>query len=102
MLNARSRMERAGRPRHRSHNPRGEGKRAGGDRIKAFGVETRPRFYRACKGSSVHQTSLRKTSLIAESSADSSNGLMSTGAFTRLKKNSMAGFVWWPVKKMKR
>src|SRR5713101_724673 len=31
-------MERAGRPRHRSHNPRGEGERAGSERINAFGV----------------------------------------------------------------
>jgi len=31
-------MERAGKPRRRSQNPRGEGKSAGSDRIKAFGV----------------------------------------------------------------
>jgi len=37
MLN--SRMERAGTPRHRLQNPRGEGKRAGSERIKAFGVK---------------------------------------------------------------
>jgi hypothetical protein len=35
-----SRMEGAGKPRHRSQNPRGEGESAGSDRIKAFGVET--------------------------------------------------------------
>ena len=35
-----SRMERAGKPRHRSQNPRGEGESAGSDRIKSFGVET--------------------------------------------------------------
>src|SRR5947207_10308719 len=35
---ARSRMERAGKPRHRSYNPRGEGERAGSERIKSFGV----------------------------------------------------------------
>src|SRR5882762_6717153 len=29
----------AGKPRHRSQNPRGEGESAGSDRIKAFGVE---------------------------------------------------------------
>ena len=33
-----SRMELAGKPRHRSQNPRGEGEIAGSDRIKAFGV----------------------------------------------------------------
>jgi len=32
-------MEGAGKPRHRSQNPRGEGESAGSDRIKAFGVE---------------------------------------------------------------
>jgi len=38
-----------------------------------------------------YQTSLRKTSAIVESSAFILKGLMSTVAFTRLKKNSMAG-----------
>ena len=38
-----------------------------------------------------YQTSLRKTSSIVESSAFSLKGLISTVAFTRLKKNSMAG-----------
>ena len=49
-----------------------------------------------------YQTSLRKTSSIVESSAFSLKGLMSTVAFTRLKKNSMAGLFRWPVKKMNR
>ena len=38
-----------------------------------------------------YQTSLRKTSSIVASNAFSLKGLMSTVAFTRLKKNSMAG-----------
>jgi hypothetical protein len=38
-------MERAGKPRHRSQNPRGEGESAGSDQIKAFGVETRPPLF---------------------------------------------------------
>ena len=40
------------------------------------------------------QESLRKTSLIAESSAASLNGLMRTVALTRWKKNSIAGLFW--------
>ena len=32
------RMERAGAPRHRLQNPRGQGKRAGSERIKPFGA----------------------------------------------------------------
>jgi hypothetical protein len=35
---ARSRMERAGTPRRRSCNPRGEGERVGDERINAFGA----------------------------------------------------------------
>ncbi len=38
-----------------------------------------------------YQTSLRKTSEIVESSADNWKGFISTVAFTRLKKNSIAG-----------
>src|SRR6266481_694619 len=34
-----SRMERAGKPRHRPQSPRGKGESAGSDRIKSFGVE---------------------------------------------------------------
>jgi hypothetical protein len=50
----------------------------------------------------VYQATLRKTLAIVESSAASLNGLISTVAFTRLKKNSMAGLFRWPVKKMNR
>ena len=49
-----------------------------------------------------YQTSLRKTSRIVASSADSLKGLMSTVALTRLKKHSIAGLFRWPVKKMNR
>jgi hypothetical protein len=45
-----------------------------------------------------YQTSLRKTSRIVESSAFSEKGLISTVAFTRLKKNSMVALFLWPVK----
>src|SRR5438874_1372750 len=38
MLDSCSRMERAGKPRHRSQNPSDEGESAGSDRIKSFGV----------------------------------------------------------------
>jgi len=38
-------MEQAGTTRHRSQNPRGEGERAGRERIKAFGVEARAQFF---------------------------------------------------------
>src|SRR4051812_12048356 len=40
------------------------------------------------------QDILRKTSFIAVSSAASLKGLMSTVAFTRWKKNSIAGLFW--------
>jgi len=43
-----------------------------------------------------YQISLRKTSRIVESSVFSEKGLMSTVAFTRLKKNSIAGLFRWP------
>jgi hypothetical protein len=41
---SRDTMKRAGRPRHRSQNPRGDGKGAGNERIKAFGAVLQSRI----------------------------------------------------------
>lgn len=57
-----SRMEGAGKPRHRSQNPRGEGESAGSDRIKALELRLDPNLYvfaakRRNSGREIHSSS---------------------------------------------